>query len=117
MQDHVRLKFKTEILKHDEIMSTLPKAIRSSIARRLFFDVVECVYLFHGTSYNFLLQLVSPIFSAFHVMTNIGIIKTISYNVIIAFGLQYVGENYYLGHGAVFVGCGTMIFTFPLTHW
>ncbi|MCO5583092.1 hypothetical protein L7F22_036999 [Adiantum nelumboides] len=61
MQDHVRLKYKTETLKHDEIMNALPKAIRSSIARRLFFDIIECVYLFRGTSYDFLLQLVQDI--------------------------------------------------------
>eukprot|EP00250_Pteridium_aquilinum_P025221 c30380_g1_i1 orf=483-1451(+) len=59
MQDHFRLKFKTEMLKHEEIMNSLPKAIRSNIARRLYFDILECVYLFHGTSYNFLLQLVT----------------------------------------------------------
>ncbi|KAH7300922.1 hypothetical protein KP509_23G003400 [Ceratopteris richardii] len=59
MQDHIRLKYKTQMLKHDEIMNAMPKAIRTNIARRLFFDIVESAYLFQGASYNFLLQLVT----------------------------------------------------------
>lgn len=58
MLDHMRLKFKTESLKHEEILPKLPKAIRSTIAQELFSVILEGVYLFKGTSYDFLLQLV-----------------------------------------------------------
>ncbi|XP_024403151.1 potassium channel AKT1 isoform X1 [Physcomitrium patens] len=56
---HLQVKFKTENLRHQAIIATLPKAIRSSVAQFLFFDTVEQVYLFQGTSYNFRAQLVS----------------------------------------------------------
>lgn len=59
MLDHVQLKFKSESLKHEEVLPELPKAIRSSIAKQLFFPTVEKVYLFKGTSYDFLSQLVT----------------------------------------------------------
>ncbi|KAI5081093.1 hypothetical protein GOP47_0004276 [Adiantum capillus-veneris] len=59
MIDHIRLKFRTESLKHDEIMPNLPKAIRSAISQHLFFPTLENAYLFHGTSQDFLVQLVS----------------------------------------------------------
>ena len=58
MMDHMRLKFRTENLQQEEIMSILPKAIRCSVAQHLFLQTVEKVYLFQGTSYDFLLQLV-----------------------------------------------------------
>ncbi|KAI5056015.1 hypothetical protein GOP47_0029536 [Adiantum capillus-veneris] len=59
MLDHIGLKFRTESLKHEEILPELPKAIRSSIAKQLFLPTVEEVYLFKGTSYDFLSQLVT----------------------------------------------------------
>ncbi len=55
---HMQLKFKTESLQHQGTMASLPKAIRSSIAQHLFLETLEKVYLFQGTSYNFLTQLV-----------------------------------------------------------
>ena len=58
MMDHMRLKFRTENLQQDEVLSVLPKAIRSSVAQHLFLQIVEKVYLFKGTSYDFMLQLV-----------------------------------------------------------
>ena len=54
----MQLKFKTESLQHQGTMASLPKAIRSSIAQHLFLETLEKVYLFQGTSYNFLTQLV-----------------------------------------------------------
>ncbi|KAH6555122.1 hypothetical protein KP509_1Z280400 [Ceratopteris richardii] len=59
MLDHMHLKFKTESLKHDEVIPQLPKAIRCSIAKELFLSTVEEAYLFQGTSYEFLSQLVT----------------------------------------------------------
>ena len=56
--DHMRLKFRTENLQQEQTMSVLPKAIRSSIAQHLFLRTVENVYLFEGSSYDFMLQLV-----------------------------------------------------------
>ncbi|KAG0564310.1 hypothetical protein M758_8G096200 [Ceratodon purpureus] len=59
MLAHMQLKFKTDSFQQQGTMASLPKAIRSSIAQQLFLDTVEKVYLFHGTSYNFLTQLVT----------------------------------------------------------
>lgn len=59
MIDHIKLKFRTESLKNDEILPGLPKAIRSAISQHLFLPTLENVYLFHGTSYDFLIQLVT----------------------------------------------------------
>lgn len=56
--DHLRLKYRTESLKHEEIVPDLPKAIRSAIAHHLFLPIVENVYLFKKTSHDFLLQIV-----------------------------------------------------------
>ncbi|KAL9249663.1 Potassium channel KAT1-like protein [Drosera capensis] len=58
MLSHVCMKFKTEGRTQQETLNSLPKAIRSSIAHLLFYHVVEKVPLFHGTSQNFLLQMV-----------------------------------------------------------
>jgi hypothetical protein len=58
MISHMQLKFKTDSLQQQGTMAALPKAIRSSIAQHLFLETVEKVYLFQGTSYNFLTQLV-----------------------------------------------------------
>ncbi|KAK7821951.1 potassium channel kat1 [Quercus suber] len=59
MLAHICLKFKTEGLKQQDALNGLPKALRSSIAQHLFFDVVKKVYLFQGVSHDFLFQLVS----------------------------------------------------------
>ncbi|KAL9268744.1 Potassium channel KAT1-like protein [Drosera capensis] len=59
MLSHVCLKFKTEVLKQQETLNGLPKAIRSSIVQYLFYHVVQKVQLFQGTSHEFLLQMVS----------------------------------------------------------
>ncbi|XP_073158750.1 potassium channel KAT3 [Henckelia pumila] len=55
---HVCLKFKTEGLKQQETLNGLPNAIRASVARYLFYPVVQNVYIFHGVSQDFLFQLV-----------------------------------------------------------
>eukprot|EP00250_Pteridium_aquilinum_P005669 c15728_g2_i1 orf=1-687(-) len=59
MMDHMRLKYRTENLHQEETMAILPKAIRSSVSQHLFLETVEKVYLFQGTSYDFMLQLVT----------------------------------------------------------
>lgn len=59
MLAHMQLKFKTDSFQQQGTTASLPKAIRSSIAQHLFLETVEKVYLFHGTSYNFLAQLVT----------------------------------------------------------
>ncbi|KAK3430742.1 hypothetical protein EUGRSUZ_E02396 [Eucalyptus grandis] len=59
MLSHLCLKFKTESLKQQETLNSLPKAIRSSIAYYLFFPIVQSAYLFKGVSHDFLFQLVS----------------------------------------------------------
>ncbi|KAH9288120.1 hypothetical protein KI387_032237 [Taxus chinensis] len=53
------LKFKAEELQQQKVMEELPKAIRSSISRRLFIQTVEKVYLFKEVSPDFLLDLVT----------------------------------------------------------
>ncbi|XWS12371.1 hypothetical protein CRYUN_Cryun37aG0084100 [Craigia yunnanensis] len=59
MLSHICLRFKTEGLKQEETLNSLPKAIRSSIAQHLFFHIVQKVSLFQGVSHDFLFQLVS----------------------------------------------------------
>ncbi|KAE8673336.1 Potassium channel KAT1 [Hibiscus syriacus] len=59
MLSHICLRFKTEGLKQQETLNSLPKAIRSSIAQYLFFHIVQKVYLFQGVSHDFLFQLVT----------------------------------------------------------
>ncbi|XP_022715549.1 potassium channel KAT3-like isoform X2 [Durio zibethinus] len=61
MLSHICLRFKTEGLKQQETLNSLPKAIRSSIAQHLFVHIVQKVYLFQGVSHDFLFQLVSDI--------------------------------------------------------
>ncbi|KAL6544925.1 hypothetical protein OROMI_023787 [Orobanche minor] len=55
---HMCLKFETEGLKQHETMNGLPKAIRSSIARCLFYPLLQSVGIFQGVSKDFILQLV-----------------------------------------------------------
>ncbi|KAL8149684.1 hypothetical protein AgCh_006630 [Apium graveolens] len=61
MLAHLHLKFRTdsEGLQQQEILDTLPKAIRSSISHFLFYSLVDRVYLFRGVSNDLLFQLVS----------------------------------------------------------
>lgn len=58
MTAHLTLKFKTAELQQDEVLSKLPKAIRSSIAQHLFHNTVEAAYLFKGVSQDLIIQLV-----------------------------------------------------------
>ncbi|CAD5170375.1 unnamed protein product [Musa acuminata subsp. malaccensis] len=61
MISHLSLKFRTdsEGLQQQEILDSLPKAIRSSISHYLFYSLVQQVYLFRGVSHDLLFQLVS----------------------------------------------------------
>ncbi|KAK3436658.1 hypothetical protein EUGRSUZ_C01286 [Eucalyptus grandis] len=61
MLAHLCLKYRTnsEGLQQQEILESLPKAIRSSISHYLFYSLVDKVYLFHGVSNDLLFQLVS----------------------------------------------------------
>ncbi|KAK8608076.1 hypothetical protein V6N13_023510 [Hibiscus sabdariffa] len=59
MLSHICLRFKTEGLKQQETLNSLPKAIRSNIAQHLFLHIVQKVYLFQGVSHDFLFQLVT----------------------------------------------------------
>lgn len=62
---HICLKFRTEGLKQQETLNSLPKAIRSSISHYLFFPVVQNARLFQGVSLDYLFQLVFPISLSF----------------------------------------------------
>ncbi|XP_010047932.2 potassium channel AKT1 [Eucalyptus grandis] len=61
MLAHLCLKYRTnsEGLQQQEILESLPKAIRSSISHYLFYSIVDKVYLFQGVSNDLLFQLVS----------------------------------------------------------
>ncbi|VVB10682.1 unnamed protein product [Arabis nemorensis] len=61
MVAHLSLRYRTdsEGLRQQEIIDSLPKAIRSSISHFLFYEVVDKIYLFHGISNDLLFQLVS----------------------------------------------------------
>ncbi|GMI95045.1 potassium channel in Arabidopsis thaliana 3, ARABIDOPSIS THALIANA K+ RECTIFYING CHANNEL 1 [Hibiscus trionum] len=59
MLAHMQLKFKTAELQQEEVLKTLPKAIRSSIAQQLFRKTIEKTYLFRGVSKVLVSQLVS----------------------------------------------------------
>uniref|UniRef100_A0A2N9IRV1 Potassium channel n=1 Tax=Fagus sylvatica TaxID=28930 RepID=A0A2N9IRV1_FAGSY len=61
MLDSLCLKYRTdsEGLQQQEILDSLPKAIRSSISHFLFYPLVDNVYLFRGVSHDLLFQLVS----------------------------------------------------------
>ncbi|XP_042442685.1 potassium channel KAT3-like [Zingiber officinale] len=66
MLSHICLRFKTEELKQQQILSNLPKGIRSSIACNLFFPVVQRACLFHGVPFDFLYQLVPEMEAEFY---------------------------------------------------
>uniref|UniRef100_A0A803MJU7 Potassium channel n=1 Tax=Chenopodium quinoa TaxID=63459 RepID=A0A803MJU7_CHEQI len=61
MVAHLCLKHRTdsEGLQQQEILDSLPKAIKSSISHHLFYSLLKQVYLFHGVSNDLLFQLVS----------------------------------------------------------
>ncbi|KAL1210335.1 putative potassium channel AKT5 [Cardamine amara subsp. amara] len=61
MVAHLSLRYRTdsEGLQQQEIIDSLPKAIRSSISHYLFYEVVDKIYLFHGISNDLLFQLVT----------------------------------------------------------
>ncbi|XP_072991097.1 potassium channel KAT4 isoform X1 [Typha latifolia] len=61
MMAHMQLKFKTMELQQEEILTDLPKAVRSSIAQHLFQQTVQTTYLFKGISEDFMVHLVSEI--------------------------------------------------------
>ncbi|XP_076902857.1 potassium channel KAT3-like [Bidens hawaiensis] len=56
---HICLDYKTRGLKQQDTLNCLPKAIRASISRHLFYPVVQKVHLFNGISHECLFQLVS----------------------------------------------------------
>ncbi|KAL8192314.1 hypothetical protein R6Q57_027981 [Mikania cordata] len=56
---HICIDYKTHGLKHQDTLNCLPKAIRASISRHLFYPVVQNVHLFRGISHECLVQLVS----------------------------------------------------------
>lgn len=60
MMAHLTLKHRidTEGVQQQETVDALPKAIRSSISKFLFYDIVDNVYLFQGVSNDLLFQLV-----------------------------------------------------------
>ncbi|KAF4386048.1 hypothetical protein G4B88_031183 [Cannabis sativa] len=59
MLSHLCVRFKTERLKQQETLNSLPIAIRSSIAYHLFLPTLHKTYLFQGVSQDFLFQLIS----------------------------------------------------------
>nr|AAF81249.1 putative potassium channel protein Mkt1p [Mesembryanthemum crystallinum] len=61
MLAHLCLKYRTdsEGLQQQEVLDSLPKAIKSSISHYLFYSLLDKVYLFHGVSNDLLFQLVS----------------------------------------------------------
>lgn len=68
MLAHICLKYRTdsEGLQQQEILDSLPKAIRSSISHYLFYSLVDEVYLFRGVSNDLLFQLVSEMKAEFY---------------------------------------------------
>ncbi|XP_021764526.1 potassium channel AKT1-like [Chenopodium quinoa] len=61
MLAHITLKHRTDTegLQQQQIIDSLPKAIRSNISEHLFYSLVENVYLFRNVSKDLLFQLVS----------------------------------------------------------
>ncbi|XP_024629742.1 potassium channel AKT1 [Medicago truncatula] len=64
---HFHMKYKTNLegLEQQEIMDSLPKAIKSSIAHYRFFERIQDVYLFHGVSNDLRFQLVTELKAEF----------------------------------------------------
>nr|KYP36572.1 Potassium channel AKT1 [Cajanus cajan] len=61
MLAHLSMKYRTDLegLQQQEIIESLPKAIRSSISHYLFYSLVDKLYLFRGVSSDLLFQLVT----------------------------------------------------------
>ncbi|KAI5420955.1 3-ketoacyl-CoA thiolase 1 [Lathyrus oleraceus] len=72
---HLSLKFKTDGLKQQETINSMPKAIRATISHHLFYPVVQKSYLFQQVSHDFLFQLVTThilyFYSLFTITSNI----------------------------------------------
>ncbi|XP_057537092.1 potassium channel AKT1-like isoform X1 [Amaranthus tricolor] len=68
MLAHICLKYRTdsEGLQQQEILDSLPKAIRSGISNHLFYTLVHQVYLFQDVSDDLLFQLVSEMKAEFY---------------------------------------------------
>jgi len=60
MLAHLFMKYRTDLegLQQQEMIDSLPKAIRSGISEYLFSSLIEKAYLFHGVSSDLLFQLV-----------------------------------------------------------
>ncbi|KNA06432.1 hypothetical protein SOVF_181220 [Spinacia oleracea] len=61
MISHLCLKYRadSEGLQQQEVLESLPKAIKSSVSHYLFYSLLDKVYLFRGVSNDLLFQLVS----------------------------------------------------------
>ncbi|KAL5074296.1 hypothetical protein RYX36_013280 [Vicia faba] len=61
MLSHLLMKYKTDLegVQQQEIIDSLPKAIRSSISYCLFYRLMDGVYLFDGVSKDLIFQLVT----------------------------------------------------------
>ena len=60
MLSHLFMKYRTDLegVQQQEIIDSLPKAIRSSISYYLFYSMMDNVYLFQGVSKDLIFQLV-----------------------------------------------------------
>ncbi|KAL2652185.1 hypothetical protein R1flu_020313 [Riccia fluitans] len=67
MLAHMRLRFKAENLQQQQTISSLPKSIRANITQYLFLPTVANVYLFQGTSVDFLQQLVTEMKAEYYI--------------------------------------------------
>ncbi|KAM0903690.1 hypothetical protein ACQ4PT_018469 [Festuca glaucescens] len=65
MVEHVQLRFQMAELLQEEVLSELPKAVRSAINQHLYKATAEGCYLFRGVSQNLLVQLVSEMKAEF----------------------------------------------------
>uniref|UniRef100_A0A0D9ZGH9 Potassium channel n=1 Tax=Oryza glumipatula TaxID=40148 RepID=A0A0D9ZGH9_9ORYZ len=61
----VQLRFRTEEQLQQEVLSELPKAVRSGVMKHLFKSAVESCYLFQGVSDSLIVQLVSKMKAKF----------------------------------------------------
>uniref|UniRef100_A0A0D9V4Z9 Potassium channel n=1 Tax=Leersia perrieri TaxID=77586 RepID=A0A0D9V4Z9_9ORYZ len=65
MMASVQLRFKTEEQLDTEVLSELPKAVRSGIAQHMFRGLVESCYMFQGVSDRLVVQLVAEMKAEF----------------------------------------------------
>ncbi|XVF34405.1 hypothetical protein REPUB_Repub18cG0056200 [Reevesia pubescens] len=98
MLAHLSLRYRTdsEGVQQQEIIDSLPKAIRSSISHFLFYSAVDQVYLFRGVSNDLLFQLVSEMKAEYYPPNE----DVILHN-------EGPSEMYILVTGAVVIGEGT----------